>query len=89
VAAGALWLASVVWAAAFDLQGHRGARGLAPENTLPAFIKALSVGVTTLELDVGMTKDGVLVVAHDPGSIRTSPGSTAPFSRAPGPRSGS
>jgi glycerophosphoryl diester phosphodiesterase len=51
---------------AFDLQGHRGARGLLPENTLPAFAKALSLGVTTLELDLGLTKDGVLVVAHDP-----------------------
>jgi len=53
-------------ALAFDLQGHRGARGLAPENTLPAFEKALRIGVTTLELDVGMTRDGVIVVAHDP-----------------------
>lgn len=49
----------------FDLQGHRGARGLAPENTLPAFARALSLGVTTLELDLGLTKDGVLVVGHD------------------------
>lgn len=49
----------------FDLQGHRGARGLAPENTLTAFSKALDVGVTTLELDVGITRDGVLVVSHD------------------------
>ena len=49
-----------------DLQGHRGARGLLPENTLPAFTRALDLGVTTLELDVGLTKDGVLVVAHDP-----------------------
>ena len=48
-----------------DLQGHRGARGLAPENTLPAFAAALSVGVTTLELDVGVTRDGVVVVHHD------------------------
>jgi glycerophosphoryl diester phosphodiesterase len=53
-------------AGAFDLQGHRGARGLAPENTIVAFTKALSVGVTTLELDLSMTKDGVLVVHHDP-----------------------
>lgn len=53
-------------AAAFDLQGHRGARGLAPENTLPAFERALALGVTTLELDVGVTADGVVVVAHDP-----------------------
>jgi glycerophosphoryl diester phosphodiesterase len=53
-------------AQAFDLQGHRGARGLAPENTLPAFAEALTAGVTTLELDIAMTKDGVLVVSHDP-----------------------
>jgi glycerophosphoryl diester phosphodiesterase len=52
-------------AAAFDLQGHRGARGLAPENTLPAFARALALGVTTLELDVGLTEDGVVVVCHD------------------------
>lgn len=53
-------------AAAFDLQGHRGARGLAPENTLAAFRAALAVGVTTLELDVGVSRDGVLMIAHDP-----------------------
>jgi glycerophosphoryl diester phosphodiesterase len=52
-------------AMAFDLQGHRGARGLAPENTLEAFATALAIGVTTLELDLGMTKDGVLVISHD------------------------
>jgi len=52
-------------AGAFDLQGHRGARGLAPENTLPAFATALSIGVTTLELDLAMTSDGILVVSHD------------------------
>ena len=51
---------------ALDLQGHRGARGLLPENTLPAFERALALGVTTLELDVGMTRDGVLVISHDP-----------------------
>ena len=51
---------------AFDLQGHRGARGLAPENTLAGFRRALELGVDTLELDVGLTSDGVLVVAHDP-----------------------
>ena len=50
----------------FDLQGHRGARGLAPENTLPAFAKALELGVTTLELDTAITRDGVVVVSHDP-----------------------
>lgn len=51
---------------AFDLQGHRGARGLAPENTLAAFRAALAIGVTTIETDLAMTKDGVLVLAHDP-----------------------
>jgi glycerophosphoryl diester phosphodiesterase len=52
-------------ALAIDLEGHRGARGLAPENTLPAFERALALGVTTLELDVGVTRDGVVVVYHD------------------------
>ena len=52
-------------ASAFDLQGHRGARGLAPENTLPAFAAALAVGVSTLELDTAVTKDGVVVIHHD------------------------
>jgi glycerophosphoryl diester phosphodiesterase len=53
-------------ALAFDLVGHRGARGLAPENTLPGFARALSLGVTTLELDTAITKDGVIVISHDP-----------------------
>lgn len=51
---------------AIDLQGHRGARGLMPENTLPAFAKALSIGVTTLELDLAVTKDLHVVVSHNP-----------------------
>ena len=50
---------------AFDLEGHRGTRGLRPENTLAAFGKALQVGVTTLELDTGVTEDGVVVVCHE------------------------
>ena len=62
--AGALALTPLL-ANAFDLQGHRGARGLAPENTLPAFAAALSLGVSTLELDTSITKDGVVVVSHD------------------------
>ncbi len=53
-------------AAAFDLQGHRGARGLRPENTLVAFTFALATGVTTLETDLAVTKDGMLVLSHDP-----------------------
>lgn len=53
-------------AAAFELEGHRGTRGLAPENTLAAFQRALAIGVTTLETDMAVTKDGVLVISHDP-----------------------
>ena len=49
-----------------ELQGHRGARGLLPENTLPAFDAALKIGVDVLELDAGVTKDGVVVIGHDP-----------------------
>ena len=52
-------------AAKFDLQGHRGARGQRPENTLAGFRYALALGVTTLELDCGITADGVVVVSHD------------------------
>lgn len=50
----------------FDIQGHRGARGLKPENTIPAFLMALDSGVTTLELDVAITKDKEVVVSHEP-----------------------
>ena len=59
--------------AAFDLQGHRGARGLAPENTLPAFRKALDLGVDTLECDLAITRDGVVVIHHD---LRLNPDTT-------------
>ncbi len=51
---------------AFDLQAHRGCRGLLPENTLAGFEHALRLGVTTLELDVAITADGVPVISHDP-----------------------
>jgi len=62
-----LWLALLpANAAEFDLQGHRGARGLAPENTLVGFNHALTIGVTTLEMDLAVTRDGVVVIAHDP-----------------------
>jgi glycerophosphoryl diester phosphodiesterase len=50
----------------FDVQGHRGARGLMPENTIPAFLLALDSGVTTIELDLAVTKDKKLVVSHEP-----------------------
>jgi glycerophosphoryl diester phosphodiesterase len=50
----------------FDLQGHRGARGLWPENTLTGFARALELGVSAVELDCAVTRDGVVVVTHDP-----------------------
>jgi glycerophosphoryl diester phosphodiesterase len=50
----------------FDIQGHRGARGLLPENTIPSFIKALEYGVNTIELDLAVSRDGKLVVSHEP-----------------------
>lgn len=70
----------------FDLQGHRGARGHAPENTLPGFERALAIGVDTLELDVGVTRDGVVVIHHD---RRLNPdlarGADGKWIEAPGP----
>ena len=51
---------------AFDLEGHRGTRGLAPENTLAAFRRAIEIGVTTIETDMGVTKDDVVVISHNP-----------------------
>ncbi len=58
---------------AFDLQGHRGARGLAPENTVPAWKKALELGVGTIECDMAITKYGLVVVHHD---LRLNPDTT-------------
>ncbi len=49
-----------------DIQGHRGCRGLMPENTIPAFLKALDLGVTTLEMDVVITKDQQVILSHEP-----------------------
>lgn len=49
-----------------DIQGHRGCRGLLPENTIEGFIKAIDLGVTTLELDVVISIDSQVVVSHEP-----------------------
>ena len=49
----------------FDIEAHRGGRALFPENTLVSFANALSMGVDTLELDIGVTRDGVLVISHE------------------------
>ena len=51
---------------AFDKEGHRGCRGLMPENTIPAMLRALDLGVTTLEMDIIFTRDGQAVLSHEP-----------------------
>jgi glycerophosphoryl diester phosphodiesterase len=59
-----------------DKQGHRGSRGLMPENTIPAMLKAIDLDVTTLEMDVVISKDKKVVVSHDPyfnENITTTP----------------
>ena len=64
---------------AFDKEGHRGCRGLMPENTIPAMFKALDLGVTTLEMDTHITKDRKVIVSHDPyfnHDITTKPDGT-------------
>ena len=50
---------------AFDKQGHRGCRGLMPENTVPAMINAIGLGVTTLEMDVVISKDKKVLLSHE------------------------
>jgi glycerophosphoryl diester phosphodiesterase len=73
-------------AVALDVQGHRGARALAPENTLSGFALALGIGVTTLELDIAITRDDVLVVSHDPLlNPDITRGPDGHFLRTPGP----
>lgn len=73
-----------------DLQAHRGGRAVMPENTLPAFAYALTTGVSTLELDLGVSKDGTVIVSHNrslspdlargPDGKYVSPGAPALFS---------
>lgn len=57
---------TMVQTSGIDLQGHRGARGLLPENSIPAFLYALELGVTTLEMDVAINAQGHAVVSHEP-----------------------
>ncbi|KAJ7919062.1 PLC-like phosphodiesterase [Mycena leptocephala] len=70
----------LAWArpSTFDIQGHRGGRGNAIENTLPSFAWGLIDGATTLELDNGITKDGVVVVWHDEEILSSKCQDTAP-----------
>lgn len=63
----------------YDLQGHRGARGLLPENTIPGFLEAVKQGVDTVEMDVVVTGDGQILVSHEPWfnhTIATKPDGT-------------
>ena len=69
-----------------DIQGHRGARALFPENTLEGFVAAAALGVDAFELDVAMTADGVVVVSHDPAlNPNTTRDSTGTWLAASGP----
>jgi len=54
----------------FEIQAHRGARGIGPRNTLESFRRALAAGVTNLELDVGLSRDGVVIVSHERAATR-------------------
>ena len=65
--------------AQLDVQGHRGCRGLMPENTIPAMLRAIDLGVTTLEMDVVITSDNRVVLSHEPfmnAEISTRPDGT-------------
>jgi len=59
-------MAQKVYTPKFDVQGHRGCRGLRPENSIPAMLLALDSGVTTLEMDVVITLDKQIVLSHEP-----------------------
>lgn len=78
-----LMTGAIGWSAGQILvHGHRGARAMRPENTIPAFEYAISVGVDVLELDLAVTKDDVVVVSHDPlinREICTGPGAGRPI----------
>jgi glycerophosphoryl diester phosphodiesterase len=86
VVGAALWALALA-SHAFDLQAHRGGRGLWPENTLYAFDQSLALGVSTLELDIAITADGVPVVSHDmalnPEHTRDAAGAWLPAAGPP------
>ncbi len=68
----------------FQLQGHRGARGLFPENTLEGFRAAIALGLRWIEIDVGVLRDGTVVVHHDP-ALNPDLARTGPDTWLPGP----
>ena len=78
--AGLLAATGLLGAQMIEVHGHRGARALRPENTIPAFEYAIAQGVDVLELDMDVTKDGVVVVSHDP--ILHAPICTGPKAQA-------
>src|SRR5690349_7777929 len=64
----------------FDKEGHRGCRGLMPENTIPAMSRAIDLGVTTLEMDISFAADSIPLLSHDPyfnHDITTKPGGSS------------
>src|SRR5437879_13924059 len=77
------WEVSRPMSSIFLLQGHRGARGLKPENTLPGFEVAFDLGVSSVETDLHLTRDGVPVLYHDAAVshrlCRLIPGSSSPL----------
>jgi glycerophosphoryl diester phosphodiesterase len=79
-----LWILGVmagVAMAQIQVHGHRGARAMRPENTLPAFVYAIAQGVDSLELDMAVTRDNVVIVSHDP--LLESPVCSGPREKAP------
>jgi len=70
----------------FSLQGHRGARALFPENTLGGLQATIAMGIRTIEIDVGVTRDGAVVVHHDPAlNPDTTRDRSGTWLQAPGP----
>jgi glycerophosphoryl diester phosphodiesterase len=77
----------IIFAAAYGaaqpailVHGHRGARAMRPENTIPAFKYAIEAGVDVLEMDMAVTKDNIIVISHDPilhGPVCTGPKESA------------
>jgi glycerophosphoryl diester phosphodiesterase len=83
IAAFCLGIVIIAWGADVNrilVHGHRGARAMRPENTLPAFEYAIKAGVDALEMDMAVTKDNVIVISHDP--ILEAPVCTGPRPKA-------
>ena len=60
-----IFLGALGYGGAMEVQGHRGSRGTAPENSFPSFLEAIHAGADAIELDLLTTKDGIVVVHHD------------------------